>query len=485
MPNTEPANQPNSREKSQAQKVNFATNAALLGAFKKPGRKTDANPTSLQLRVSETKRAVWYYRFRGKDGKPNEGTLKFRAVPQDGDGKLTLDYEQAKALVARIKLDAAKTDSERHADNNRAKFGTLEDGFKFYLEHRMTKRDQGLVESTKRDYEKVFNTYLRTRILDEKEYPKPPSEWVLAETEVMQWQALFAAIRKRSLAKARNCQSIISGVYGVGVALKVLDWNPINNVRYLRTLPSLPKKSTHVDTVNLPKFFDAIDAHLTREDSKEAVLLLTMTGTRLLGGLGLRWDQIDLDNGFCFVQPNQVGWKGFTGILPLSDFVIELLKKRRVRRAADDGGYVFPAHGGSVYPHQSRLSDAMKAVSAEFNFKATAQDLRRTFATVSALCFNDNMRKVGALLTHKWAVSKEGMAITQDAITRRYVQNELSKLRAAANLAANFLLELASRAPMSERTMAILKENDPENLRLLNLSAGNEERELQRLALEE
>jgi integrase len=207
-----------------------------------------------------------------------------------------------------------------------------------------------------------------------------------------------------------------------------------------------------------------------------------MTGTRLLAGLGMRWDQINFEDGYYYVLPDQEGWKGFTGVLPLSDFVLDLLRRRR-KRMSSKSEYVFPAHHGDAYPHRSRMGDAIEIVSAEFNFKATAQDLRRTFATVCALCFNDNMRKVGALLTHRWAVSAEGMAITRDAITRRYVQSNLSQLRATANVAAGFILELAGKQPMSDRTRSILKENDPHNLRLLDINAGNEEKELQRLAL--
>lgn len=469
--------------KEPPHKVNFATTSALVGAFKKSGRKTDTNPTSLQLRVSPRGKAVWYFRFRGPDGNLIEGTLKFRAVPYEGDGKVTLDYEQAKAAVAKLKVESRKTEAEKHADSNRAHFHTLADGFEYYKKHRKTKGDGLLKEATKANYEKVFNTYLRKPILDGKRFAKPPCEWVLADTDVMQWTELLTAIMERSLAKARNCQAIISGIYGMGVALRILDANPIVNVRYLRTLPALPKRAGHVDTINLPQFFSAIEANLSRQDSQDAVLLLTMTGTRLLAGLGMRWDQVNFEQGYYYVLPDQEGWKGFSGVLPLSDWVLELLKRRRSRMSGESE-YVFPAHHGEAYPHRSRMTDAMRAVSADFNFKATAQDLRRTFATVSALCFNDNMRKVGALLTHKWAVSAEGMAVTRDAITRRYVQNTLPQLRATANHAANFILELAGQLPMSDRTRAILRENDPENLRLLRLSAGNEERELERIALE-
>ena len=298
----------------------------------------------------------------------------------------------------------------------------------------------------------------------------------------MQWMQLLLKIKGKSLAKARNCQSIISGIYGMGVALKVLDSNPMNNARYLRVLPKPPEKKRHVDTVNLPHLYNAIDTGLSRQSSKDAVTLVMMTGTRLLAGLGLRWDQIDFERGFYFVEPKQPGWKGFTGILPLSDFVLELLKARFARRGPNDGGYVFPAHHGKSYPHQSRMHNAMKAVSDEFNFRACPQDLRRTFATVANLCFDYNTRKVGALLTHRWAVSAEGMVVTQDAITRRYIGDKLSHLRALANTATNFMLELARRRPLSERTRCILTQYDPENLVLIDLPASAEEQALQSLS---
>jgi integrase len=477
-----PKEKPDGDRRPNASKVNFGTKSALVAALMKPGRKTDLNPTSLQIRVSPLKKAVWYYRFRDKEGVLREGTLKYAAVAADGDGRVTLDYEQAKAEVARIKGDAAKSESERREESDRTYFDTLEDGFRYYLANRITLKNEPLAEETKADYERVFNQYLRKNLLAGEGFKTPPSQWSLADTKVMQWMQLLLKIKGKSLAKARNCQSIISGIYGMGVALKVLDLNPMNNARYLRVLPKPPEKKRDVDTVNLPLLFDAIDTGLSRQSSKDAVTLVMMTGTRLLAGLGFRWDQIDFERGFYFVEPKQAGWKGFTGILPLSDFVLELLKRRFAQRGPKDGGFVFPAHHGKSYQHQSRMHDAMKAVSEEFNFRACPQDLRRTFATVANLCFDYNTRKVGALLTHRWAVSAEGMVVTQDAITRRYIGEKLSHLRALANTVTDFMLELARRQPISERTRSILTQYDPANLELIDLPAASEEQALRRLS---
>lgn len=466
--------------KAAAREANFEKGAALLAAFKRPGRVNDSNSTYLQLRVPESRRAVWYFRFQGLNGKREEGTLPGQAVFENGDGVTTIDYQQAKDIVKQKVRNARTPESKKHEEDNRARFRTLKDGFEYYLENRRKKGNRPLEDSTKNDYRKVFRIYLESRILDSKKFSKPPSEWDLHKTEVMQWIELLQAISKKSLSKANNCQAIISGIYGMGVALKVLESNPMTNTRYLNVLEKPPKRTRHVDSVDFPKFFASVESKLKRQNSKDPILVAIMTGTRLSACLGMRWDQLDFDNGLYYVLSGQEGWKGFSGVLPLSDFVLDLLKQRK-SRAKRKSEYVFPSHHGDK-AHRSSMGGALESVSSEFPKKVTAQDLRRTFATVVSLCFDDNMRKVGALLCHKWAVSKEGMTITRDDITRRYVQNTLRPLRETANTAANFILELAGKRPLSERTVGILKENDPHHLRLLELTEENEEAELERLA---
>jgi hypothetical protein len=49
------------------------------------------------------------------------------------------------------------------------------------------------------------------------------------------------------------------------------------------------------------------------------------------------------------------------------------------------------------------------------------------------------------------------MAVSKSAITARYIQTELATLRAIANEAANFMLELVGERPMSEGTAAKLE----------------------------
>ena len=187
----------------------------------------------------------------------------------------------------------------------------------------------------------MFNQYLRKNLLVDEGFETPPSQWDLAETKVMQWMQLLLKIKGKSLAKARNCQSIISGVLWNGRGAESVGFEPDEQRPLSARAAKAAGEKRHVDTVNLLHLFNAIDTGLSRQSSKDAVTLVMMTGTRLLAGLGLRWDQIDIERGFYFVEPKQPGWKGFTGILPLSDFVLELLKTRLARRGPNDGGYPF------------------------------------------------------------------------------------------------------------------------------------------------
>ncbi|AMR79642.1 tyrosine-type recombinase/integrase [Cupriavidus nantongensis] len=226
-----------------------------------------------------------------------------------------------------------------------------------------------------------------------------------------------------------------------------------------RLVPVLDSHSHHLPLAALKPFYGAIEAALTRSDSKDAVRLLFMSGWRLNGALGLRWDQLNLDEGYCFVPPGSHGWKGFAGVMPLSDQAVSLLRSRMERRRENDGGWVFPKrHGAKGLPHMSRIADALKIVCEWAGVdRVTAHDLRRTFASVARLAFGGELDKVALLLGHHWALDGQPVVDTRSAITRRYIQTELPAMRAAANEAATFMMELVGVVPMSTATRSALK----------------------------
>ncbi|MFY3431990.1 tyrosine-type recombinase/integrase [Achromobacter mucicolens] len=459
--------------KSNERHVYFNKPARVLALARQPGRWIDKSHAGFGMRVSPKGKAVWFVRFRDAEGKEVSETLG--SVDATGDGLSGISYEVALEKSRRVRSEAMKTEQERELQRGLAEYSTLAGVFEKYLADRRKKDGEPLAPTTKADYRKLFKQYLQ-----------PVKNWNLPEIRAFQWKDFLIDIQKRSPAKAVYCKNVISGIYTYLMANDLVDSNPMAKVTQQRIIARPVPRKGRVDTVDLPAYFKAIGSKLSRQDSKDALLILTLTGTRLRAGLGMRWDQLHLDDGYYEVLPQQEGWKGFVGVLPLSDAVCELLCARRKRRAAGDTGYIFPKrHGSGNPPHQTKVSDALLAIASELPYRPRPHDLRRTFASVSAMALRNDFQKVGALLTHKWAANREGTVVTQTAITRQYIQTDLNSLRAAANLAANFMLELAEQRAMSAESREILGREglDPMKFALIELPEEGEERALAEMAV--
>ncbi|KND56973.1 Mobile element protein [Candidatus Burkholderia verschuerenii] len=281
-------------------------------------------------------------------------------------------------------------------------------------------------------------------------------DWSLAETRVAAWVAFLSGIKaKHGDSKALYAANIVSSVYTYLMSLDKVETNPIAKVRLGRQFIAPKPREGHIETANLKPFWAAVGRTLKRRDSREAVLFIFVTGFRLNAALGLRWSQLDLARGFAYIEPGTEGWKGFTGVMPLSDYALDLLRARCVSRKCAD--YVFPARTGET-PHMTRVGDSIaKVCDAAGIDRLTAHDLRRTVATVGSLAFGADHSKVAVLLGHNWATSEKGMTVSRGAITARYIQTELATLRAIANEAARTMLELVGDLPLSDETAAKLR----------------------------
>ena len=325
---------------------------------------------------------------------------------------------------------------------------TLANTLPTFLATRRTRLGKPLSDQTKADYTKWYRIALA-----------PAKDWPLANVSVMQWVDFLTGVKsKYGEAKALYMSNIVSAVYSFLMGLDMLDANPITKVRLSRLFIAPAPKDTYIPIPQLRPFFRSIDRALTRQDSKDAVKLLFMTGFRLSAALGLKWDSLDLDRGFYYVPAGAAGWKGFTGVMPLSDYVVNLLRRRHERRESHI--YVFPKRcGGSSAPMTS-VGDALQIVCEAASVdRVSAHDLRRTLATVAKFWFGAEIDKVAVLLGHKWAVDGRGMVVSKSAITTRYIQTELVSLRAMANEAARCLLELVGEGPMSEGVAARLEKS--------------------------
>lgn len=455
--------------RDKAQRINLSRSAVFGGAIRKPGRYTDKDFPSLGLQVSPKLKAVWFARFRDSAGLEHRLTKKGVAAHAGlADGLTSFDYEQAKAWAIAQMQQANKSPDQRAAEVADAEYSTLAKVWDTFLRDRRTRGGQPLSPATKTDYTKWYRAALQ-----------PVKDLKLTDVSVTEWTKFLGDVdTTHGKSKALYMLNIVSAVYSFLMGLDKADVNPMTKVRLRRLFIAPTPRARHLPAIRLRSFYQGIDVALTRRDSKDALKLLFMSGMRLSGALGMRWDQLNLDEGFYYVLPGQAGWKGFTGVVPLSDYVIELLRSRKGR---DDSQvpYIFPKrHGTSSPPHLSRVSDALKTVCMECDLpRVSAHDLRRTFASAARLRFGAEIDKVAVLLTHKWAVDDRNMVVSASQITKQYIQHDLTTLRTIANDAAEFLLELVGERPMSEKTAERLKQagHSVDDFKLLSLPEGGEE----------
>ncbi|MEX3930854.1 tyrosine-type recombinase/integrase [Paraburkholderia phymatum] len=407
--------------------------------------------------MSPKLKAVWYVRFKA-NGKEIRTTLGLAA--QDGDVRLALSYEEAKERAVSSVLAARSDTVEASPIPEAAPPGNTTDRalisgdslatvWASFLENRRTKKGAPLAAATRADYAKVYHYALA-----------PVKDWPLNETRVAAWVDFFTSVReKHGQSKALYASNIVSAVYTYLMSLDRIDYNPITKVRLGRQFIAPTPRDTHIETANLRAFWTGIGRTLKRRDSRDAVRLLFMSGLRLNAALGMRWDQIDLAKGFLYVEPGTEGWKGFSGVFPLSDYVMDMLRVRYVSRKSRE--WVFPKRAGDeedASPHMTRVGDSLaKVCESACIERVTAHDLRRTLATVGNLAFGADHSKVAVLLGHNWATTEKGMTVSRGAITARYIQTELPTLRAIANEAARTLMELVGELPVSDETAAKLR----------------------------
>ncbi|MBC8640188.1 tyrosine-type recombinase/integrase [Caballeronia sp. EK] len=418
--------------------------AVFTLAARTPGRYTDAEFPTLGLQVSPKGRAVWFARGKAPGGKEFRHTLGLAAT--EGDGLISFSYEQAREWALSTLRAAHRPPEPKPQDDP---YATLAGVWPMFIENRRTKKGQPLAASTKKDYQKWFDVAL-----------KPVHDWRLADTRALAWVEFFSAVReKHGASKALYMSNIMSSVYSFLMSLDQLDSNPIIKVRLGRLFIAPKPRTSHIEVADLRAFWAAVGRTLKRRDSRDAVRLLFLSGLRLNAALGLRWGQLDLAKGFAYIEPGTEGWKGFSGVFPLSDYVVDLLRVRYVSRKSRE--WVFPKRVGDPEegsPHLSRVGDSLtKVCDAAGIERVTAHDLRRTLATVGDLAFGADHSKVAVLLGHNWATNEKGMTVSRGAITARYIQTELATLRAIANEAGRTLLELCGELPLTDETAAKLR----------------------------
>jgi len=150
---------------------------------------------------------------------------------------------------------------------------------------------------------------------------------------------------------------------------------PTMNVDWNKEKP----REAVIEADELPTWYEAI-LGLDNPIRRDLYLFILFTGTRSEEARSLRWGNVNLEHGIIHIAKTKT--KPFD--LPLSDYLIELLKQRseckRTKADFPDTAFVFPAETKTGYVSEPKLSVAQ---ARKFPIKFSVHNCRHTYITIS------------------------------------------------------------------------------------------------------
>lgn len=235
-----------------------------------------------------------------------------------------------------------------------------------------------------------------------------------------------------------------------------------NPVKRLTTIKAWNREHSRIDEMieekDISAWFHGVLA-VNNETMRDFLIFLLLTSLRLSEAARLKWEDVDLEAGYVFVGEDvEVNGKiqkqtknGKAHRLPLSDYLLEMLRLRQVRNPLGCD-YVFPSRYGN-----GPISSPYKAV--EYVKERTGVDfkihsLRRTFASIATHPeIKGDELGIKGILNHS----------TGDVTWRHYMQAHPERLRPIVQGVTDFVLKKAGvkwtkpkSAPMTTEPSALL-----------------------------
>jgi integrase len=242
---------------------------------------------------------------------------------------------------------------------------------------------------------------------------------------------------ERSQARANNAMRVLRALFHFAGAeyenaqgRSLFPENPVKRLSHTRGWYRIARRQTVIKTHNLPAWYQSVMAlrgdRITSkaEVLRDYLLLILFTGLRREEAASLTWEQVDLEAQTLTVTDTKNHQEH---TLPLSDFLYQLLSRRRVQAVSR---YVFFGDGASGHIVEPRKQ--MAKVTAASSVAFTLHDLRRTFITI-AEGLDIPAYALKRLLNHK---------MTND-VTAGYIVSDVERLRVPMQKITDYLLTAA------------------------------------------
>ena len=315
-------------------------------------------------------------------------------------GNLTVEQARSKALELLGKV-ATGIDPIAEKRANEARSATLIEAFEDYLK---TRKD--LKQGTVFDYRRSMRTAF--------------SDWqnkALTDITKDMVQIRHQKLGETSHARANNAMRVLRAVFNHALhkyedeaGNPVLVSNPVDRLSQSRAWYKLSPKQSIIKLHQLPDWY-AATLQLNQHTTRDYLHFILFTGLRKMEAAKLRWDSVDFgDQTFSIPETKN----GRIHTLPMSEFLLELLKRRSEERIND---YVFPGKTSAEHLVEPRTAvDRVKRLSG-LNF--SLHDLRRTFITI-AESQDISAYALKRLMNHK----------DKNDVTAGYIVFDVNRLRA-------------------------------------------------------
>lgn len=197
-----------------------------------------------------------------------------------------------------------------------------------------------------------------------------------------------AELGARSEARANNAMRVLRALFNFAIGQyedseenPIFVDNPVRKISHAKSWYEVDRRTTVIKVSELGPWFNAVQA-LTEQDGAQALtvkdylLLLLFTGLRREEAAKLEWKDIDFTEKTLLVRDTK---NKEPLILPLTDFVFDLLNKRR---SSVVNQFVF----GNLKTKSGRIEDPKKLIyklRESTGIFFNPHDLRRTFATLA------------------------------------------------------------------------------------------------------
>lgn len=323
---------------------------------------------------------------------------------------------RARSILGQIATGINPNEAKRE---DRAKRITLEEAFADFLLARKNLAPL-TVAGYKRSFEKHFGDWHRKELTDitkdmiERRHRKMGEE--------------TPAQANQSMRFLRSLFNFALGRYEDSKGNTILPNNPVARLSQTRAWYRIERRQTVIKAHELGAWFKAVldEKKCSSPTLRDYLLLLILTGLRRNEGASLQWKDVDLIGRTLTISDTK---NHETHTLPLSDFLFDLLSRRKADASSE---YVFPGGGRSGYIYEPRkyINTITEATGIAF----TLHDLRRTFITV-AESLDIPAYALKRLLNHKMS----------NDVTAGYIITDVERLRIPMQRITDYMLQTAKR----------------------------------------